>query len=530
MNAPTRWLCALTVAAATSACSGADADRDRSLEELRTRAEASGYVETSRYQDVMEFLDVVVPLDDRMHLTTFGYTQEGRALPLVVVGAPSASPDAVRATGKVRVYLQGNIHAGEVPGKESLQMLLREIAQGRHDELLDSLVLLVAPIYNADGNERVALTNRPLQHGPLGGMGQRPNAMGLDLNRDHMKLDAPEARALTRMLTAYDPHVGIDLHTTNGTRHAYHLTYSPPLHPDTPESLVSLVRERWLPEVSARMLERTGWHTYDYGNLTTPEPGAEPGWATFDARPRFGTNYLGLRNRFGILSEAYAYLTLRDRVEATRVFVEELLLFAHGNAAAIAAAVEAADAAPVVGQEVALRSRIQRSAEPVEILMGAVDTVYHPYSGAPMHLRRDVVNPVEMYEWIGFEAAETIVAPEAYYIPPELADVVERLRAHGVQVEEVEGANFIGGEAFRVARATSAERPFQDRVERTVEGAWRPATVAMPLGTVRVGVAQPLGRLAVHLLEPRAEDGFANWGILDPWIEVGEDYPVVRGP
>ena len=277
MNAPTRWLCALTVAAATSACSGADADRDRSLEELRTRAEASGYVETSRYQDVMEFLDVVVPLDDRMHLTTFGYTQEGRALPLVVVGAPSASPDAVRATGKVRVYLQGNIHAGEVPGKESLQMLLREIAQGRHDELLDSLVLLVAPIYNADGNERVALTNRPLQHGPLGGMGQRPNAMGLDLNRDHMKLDAPEARALTRMLTAYDPHVGIDLHTTNGTRHAYHLTYSPPLHPDTPESLVSLVRERWLPEVSARMLERTGWHTYDYGNLTTPEPGRRAG-------------------------------------------------------------------------------------------------------------------------------------------------------------------------------------------------------------------------------------------------------------
>jgi hypothetical protein len=478
----------------------------------------------------MDFLEAVVPLDDRMHLTTFGYTHEGRALPLVVVGAPSASADAVRATGKVRVYLQGNIQGGEVPGKESLQMLLREIAQGRHDAVLDSLVLLVAPIYNADGNERVALTNRPLQHGPLGGMGQRPNALGLDLNRDHMKLDSPEARALTRMLTAYDPHVGIDLHTTNGTRHAYHLTYSPPLHPDTPEPLISLVRGTWLPEVSARMLERTGWHTYDYGNLTTPVPGAEPGWATFDARPRFGTNYLGLRNRFGILSEAYAYLTLRDRVEATRVFVEELLGFAHRNAGPISDAVEAADAAPVAGQEVIVRSRLDRSAEPVEILMGAVDTVYHPYSGEPMHLRRNVVNPVEMYEWIGFAAAETVSAPDAYYIPPELGDIVERLRAHGIRVEEVEGANFIGGEAFRVENAVSAERPFQGRIERTLEGAWRPATVAMPARTVRVDLAQPLGRLAVHLLEPRAEDGFATWGLLDPWIEVGEDYPVVRGP
>jgi hypothetical protein len=278
------------------------------------------------------------------------------------------------------------------------------------------------------------------------------------------------------------------------------------------------------------MLERTGWHTYDYGNLTTPVPGAEPGWATFDARPRFGTNYLGLRNRFGILSEAYAYLTLRDRVEATRVFVEELLGFAHRNAGPISDAVEAADAAPVAGQEVIVRSRLDRSAEPVEILMGAVDTVYHPYSGEPMHLRRNVVNPVEMYEWIGFAAAETVSAPDAYYIPPELGDIVERLRAHGIRVEEVEGANFIGGEAFRVENAVSAERPFQGRIERTLEGAWRPATVAMPARTVRVDLAQPLGRLAVHLLEPRAEDGFATWGLLDPWIEVGEDYPVVRGP
>ena len=60
------------------------------------------------------------------------------------------------------------------------------------------MVLLVAPIYNADGNERIALTNRRLQHGPTGGMGQRPNAQGYDLNRDHMKLESPEARAIRR--------------------------------------------------------------------------------------------------------------------------------------------------------------------------------------------------------------------------------------------------------------------------------------------------------------------------------------------
>lgn len=525
-----RLSAACVLAVVVGACGGGEPDRRDVLEALEARPEATDFVETSRYADVMDFLETVVPLDDRMHLTTFGYTTEGRALPMVVVGAPNESPDAVRATGKLRVYLQGGIHSGEVPGKESLQMLLREIAQGRHDALLDEMVLLIAPIYNADGNERVALDNRPLQHGPIGGMGQRPNAMGLDLNRDHMKLDAPESRALTRMLTAYDPHVGVDLHTTNGTRHGYHLTYSPPLHPDTPESIDALLRDRWFPETTERMLQRTGWHTYYYGNVFPPGPDEEPGWATFDARPRFGTNYVGLRNRFAILSEAYSYLTLRDRIEATRIFVEEVLGFAQRNADAIAEAVDAADALPIVGQEVGIRSELERSAEPVDILMGAVDTVYHPYSGAPMHLRRDETRTVQMYEWGSFAAVHSVVAPEAYYLPPDLADVVERLRAHGVEVEAVEGANFVGGEAFGVTSATSAEQPFQGRVERTLGGAWRPETVAMPEGTVRVPVAQPLGRLVVHLLEPEAEDGFANWGLLDAWIAVGEDYPIVRGP
>ena len=105
-------------------------------------------------------------------------------------------------------------------------MLLRDLVSGPYAAWRSSLTLLIAPIYNADGNERMALDNRPYQLGPVGGMGTRRNAQGLDLNRDHMKLESPEARALVRAYTDYDPHVVIDLHTTNGTQHAYHLTYA----------------------------------------------------------------------------------------------------------------------------------------------------------------------------------------------------------------------------------------------------------------------------------------------------------------
>src|SRR5687767_10912393 len=246
-------------------------------------------------------------------LTTFGETNEKRALPLAVIGASAATPEAVRQTGKIRVYIQGNIHGGEVEGKESAQVLLRELAQGKHDEWLKTMVFLVAPIYNADGNERFSLTSRGRQHGPIGGQGQRPNAQGLDLNRDHMKLDSPEARAFVKLMNDYDPHVSMDLHTTNGTRHAYHLTYAPPLNPATDPAIIELLRKDWLPWVTKTVKTKYDWDYYYYGNAgggggrgrgaageNVPPP-SERAWRSFDSRPRFNNNYIGLRNRIAVL-------------------------------------------------------------------------------------------------------------------------------------------------------------------------------------------------------------------------------------
>ena len=369
----------------------------QSFNKLLTRAERTEFRETSSYDEVMELSERLADLSPDIHLTSFGYTNEGRSLPLLVIGADDASSEAVLATGKTRGYLQGGIHAGEACGREALLMLLRRFAMGDYPTWADELVLLVAPMCNADGAERVSLNNRPRQHGPIGGMGQRPNAQGLDLNRDHTKLDSPEARSLVAMMNAYDPHVAVDLHTTNGTRHAYYLTYSPPLHPNTPTSIDTLLRDRWLPELTSRIKEKHGWDYYYYGN-TGGRSGGAAAWRTFDHRPRFNNNYVGLRNRIAILSEAYAYATFEDRVRGTLWFVEEILDYAEQNASEIRQIVEAADRLPVVGTELAIRAEAERSAEEVTILMGEVEEQRHPSTGEIILLRRDVVNPTRMYE------------------------------------------------------------------------------------------------------------------------------------
>lgn len=494
---------------------------------LLTRAERTEFRETTSYDEVMALARALAEGSPDIHMTTFGYTTEGRPLPLLVVGAPDATPTSVKATGKTRVYLQGNIHAGEVEGKEALLMILRRMAGGEYAAWTDSLVLLVGPIYNADGNERVRLDNRPRQHGPVGGMGQRPNAQGLDLNRDHTKLDSPEARSLVRLLNAYDPHVGVDLHTTNGTRHAYHLTYATPLHPNTPSSIDGFLRRRWLPEVTARIKEKRGWDYYYYGNVQRAPDGRQA-WMSFDHRPRFNNSYLGLRNRFAILSEAYAYATFEDRVRATLWFVEEILDFAQQNAGGIRRIVEEADRESVVGRELAVRAELHDDGE-VTILMGEVDEETHPYTGAVMLRRRNVSIPTPMPEYGTFAPSETAIAPRAYWVLPEARAAIERLEAHGLAVVRYASARTVEGERFVIDSTRVAEREFQGRRERTVWGRWVPERIELPEGAAFVSLDQPLGRLAFTLLEPRSDDGFTAWGFLDPEIEAGA-LPIFREP
>ena len=500
--------------------------------DLLTRAERTGYQETTRYDEVVEFIDRAAGLSDEIHVTSFGTTVEGRALPLVVVGdVPDARPTSVRGGEGIRVWLQANIHGGEVCGKEALLMLLRELAAGRHAAWRSSLVLLIAPIYNADGNERMALDNRPYQLGPLGGMGTRRNAQDLDLNRDHMKLESPEARALVRAYRDYNPHVVIDLHTTNGTEHAYHLTYAPPLHPNTHLSLDALLRDEWLPAVTAAVKAADGWDFHHYGNVPRAG-GVSAGWRTFDHRPRFNNNYVGLRNRIGIISEAYAYATFEERVMATLRFVEESLAFADEHAGRIAELIEKADAAPVAGRRLATRAVPRRSSEPVEILLGRTEEVPHPETGAPMRRRLDVVEPTPMDEYVAFEAGEDAVetAPEYYYVPADLAPVVDLLAAHGIAGVPLDTDTMLRTEQFVIRGTSLAERPFEGHRVRTVEGAWTAVERTLPAGTLGIPVTPATGRLVFALLEPRSDDGVVAWNLLDEQIEASEIYPILRTP
>lgn len=155
-----------------------------------TVAEASAYAQTAREGDVRAFLEALAGHSDRIRLTSIGKSGEGREIQMAIVADPPVSK--VEEVGDRMVVLMiGNIHAGETCGKEALLMMARDLALGEKNSLLEKIVLCMVPNYNVDGNEKVGSDNRPGQNGPEE-MGTRENADGLDLNRDYVKMDAPE--------------------------------------------------------------------------------------------------------------------------------------------------------------------------------------------------------------------------------------------------------------------------------------------------------------------------------------------------
>ena len=235
----------------------------------QTVAEKSDFKATSRFQEVVDFCNQLAKSSPLVRQGVLGTTTEGRKLPLLILADPPvATPEEGRKSGKLVVYVQGNIHAGEVDAKEALLMLAREIVATEHPALLKDLVLLIAPIFNADGNERFSRTNRPGQVGPEEGMGVRTNAQGFDLNRDFVKLESPEVRALVRFIDQWDPAVVIDGHTTDGSFHRYVMTYEGPRSLAGDQNIVKFTRDVLFPDVGKRLEKATGFHSFFYGNFS----------------------------------------------------------------------------------------------------------------------------------------------------------------------------------------------------------------------------------------------------------------------
>ena len=508
-------------------------------DQVLTAAETSAYTRTSSYREVMEFLHTVATDSSVVNLATLARSPEGRDVPLVILSRERVATPAQRAaTGKPAVLVIANIHAGEVEGKEASQMFIREVAAGRLAHLLDHQVILVIPIFNTDGNEQLGAHRR--DNGPeLAGV--RHNGQYLDLNRDFVKLESPEVRALVRLLSDWDPMLFIDMHTTNGSYHREPVTYSTGGHPNTAREIVEFMWQRLFPAVAER-LRGDGWESVPYGNFADAEH-PDKGWVNDTLEARYSTNYVGLRNRFSILDENYSYADFRTRVQSSFAFLCAILEFSNAHASEMAALVRRVDAATRDGffrQELAVEWQLERlfdvtiqGFEHVKVPTSPEERARSPwlreYRMRPTDVHRDYTIP-----YLAAAApTRTVPLPAGYVLLPGFAAALDTLRAHGIAVERLLRDVTMAGERYALEKVEVAPRLFQGHALLTLTGRWETAEVSVPAGACYVDLRQPLARLVPLLLEPASTDSLATWGffsraLVRQWSLEPGVYPVVR--
>ena len=502
-----------------------------------TRAERSGFTETSSLADVRAFLDTLAA-EGNVHVGSLGRSAEGRDIPYVIASRPLVrTPLAAKALDRPIVFIQGGIHGGEIEGKEAVLALLRDLTRQRFANVLDSVTIIAVPMYNPDGAERLGPQERtrPEQNGPAL-VGARTNGDTLDLNRDYIKAEAAETRAALRFLAAWDPDVFVDLHTTDGSYHGYAFTWAPPLNP---ASIVvqGWVRDTVLPELRLRMRTHHRIESFPYGNFVSQDS-VEQGWFTYDHRPRFGTNYMGLRGRPAVLFEAYSHDPYPVRVRTAYAFLFELLdmvsvspddfldIGREADRRATGWGTEPASA-PLIPIRAAMGPSSRRELMLVESVERVADSV-RVEAGMPTGLRRGPVRRIMVPIHDRFRP--TLVRPMAhgYAIPYELAEAIERLHLHGVVMERLQQPLDIEVEQFTVDTIVRESRRFQQHNTVRLQGRWVRGRTTLPAGMVLVRSGQPRSVLAMYLLEPESDDGLVTWNVLDPHLAEGASFPIVR--
>jgi hypothetical protein len=357
-------------------------------------------------------------------------------------------------------------------------------------------------------------------------MGQRENAQKLDLNRDFMKLDAPETRALVKFLNDWNPALTIDTHTTNGSHHRYMLTYEGPKNPAGDHRLIAFSRNTMFPALSASLEKKSGYLSYFYGNFENDHTR----WTSFPATPRFGTTYIGLRNRLSILSEAYSYASFKDRVLSTRDFCLSALEFTADHRDEIRKLLDDAQrettakgVTPKPTDLVAIRTKAQAFPGKTMVL-GFVEKPENGRNTATTE-PKDYACAIEQ----DFVAGLEVPRPFAYLIPPQYTKAIEVIKAHGIPVETLKEPIEITVEAEEVGTFNRSQKVAEGhQTIQVTKSMTRSEKRTIPAGTIVVKTANPLGSLAVCLLELRSEDGLATWNFFDDVIAPGKEFPVLK--
>jgi murein tripeptide amidase MpaA len=492
---------------------------------FQTIAEKSDFKSTSDYSDVSSFIENLKKSSPYLRVEYIGQSTEGRDIPLLIIGNPLPdSPEVLLNDKRIVIYIQADIHAGEVEGKEASLMFARELLSEKNPDLLKNVVLLICPLFNPDGNEKISKLNRTHQNGPANGVGVRYNGQFLDLNRDAMKAESPEVKGVIgKVFNRWDPSVFMDCHTTNGSYHIEPVTFTWMVNPDGDNSLITYMRDRMMPEMSETLIGKYKVENCFYGeffDMMHPEKG----WVLDASEPHYMSNYVGIRNRLGILNENYVYSDFRSRVFGCYYLIRSLTDYVSLHRSEIKELVQNADQKtiergmnPSVADSFGIEFKVKPAPRLVTVQTFEADSVTDS-NGRGGYKKSDRQKNVTIPYYIDYYASKSVKFPFAYLITVIDQHVTDLLKLHGIKLEKLKENSAISVDQFIISEIKGSPRLIQGHYTNTVKGSFKREVVSFPAGTIVVRTAQKLADVAAYLLEPQSNDGLLTWNFFDRYL------------
>jgi hypothetical protein len=508
-----------------------------------TVAERSNFQQTSLYKDVMDFLFELQKKSDKIVVTQLTRSFEGRMIPLVIVSLEGIRNSLERSIyHKPAILINANIHAGEVEGKEATLMLLRDVAFNRLDNFLKNQIILMLPIFNPDGNEKMGLNRR--DNGPEK-VGVRYNGQYLDLNRDFLKLESPEVKALVKLFNQWDPVLFIDLHTTNGSYHREPVTYTTQINPNIDNSLSNYMWNELFPEVSRTLKVKYGYDSVPYGNFVDRfHP--EKGWENWAMDARFSFNYFGLRNRFSILNENYSHADFKTRVMSCYCFLKSILEYSNTHIQNMQQKVLQSDLntkSSYLNNSFVSESKTEKLFDiklksyrfEKEKIKPEDKNKYPPWIGDYRVKKTDEPVDYDLPYFTRPVAVKSASLPEAYILLPHHPHIVEKIKSHGIIIEKIRSGFQTTIEEIVIDKLKPSGQIYQGHIRLECQVHYQKQIRSIPAQSYFISMKQPLARLIPILLEPESQDSLVSWGffnreIVSQWFNQPRPYPVYRLP
>jgi len=251
-----------------------------------------------RYHALEQYVKALAEASDRVTMTVYGQSHEGRPLFYLTITSPanharldriqadnaklsdprtlSNSAEAERLVNALPAvaWLNYSIHGDELSSTDAAMYVAYHLAASQDQttrQLLDNVVIHLNPLVNPDGRERylshleqlTGIVSSPdlqsMQHQALWSRG-RGNHYLFDLNRDWLVHIHPEVRDLAKVILSWNPHLLIDSHE-QGAYETY--LFDPPREPiNTHLAPTVLDWRRRFSADQAEAFNRYGWSYY----------------------------------------------------------------------------------------------------------------------------------------------------------------------------------------------------------------------------------------------------------------------------